>query len=295
MTDDPALVGTISWADLASDAASRLARGGIEAADLEARWLAEEASGIEPANWFFENTELARKRGVASFDALLSRRLAGEPVQYVLGHWAFRHLDLAIDRRVLIPRPETELIVDLVLRTISARSVARPLVVDLGTGSGAIGLSVVAEHPNADVIATDVSSDAIAVARANIAGVGRPGARVRLHEGSWFDALPDENRGEIDVIVSNPPYIGSSERLPSSVAKWEPAGALVAGPRGIEAVEHLLVESREWLAPGGSLILEMASDQTPPAAELAHLAGYGEVTIENDLTSRPRFVMVSNP
>lgn len=287
------LEGTISWRELAAGAVARLSAAGVEAADLEARWLAEEASGIEPGDWFLENSELARRRGVASFDAMLDRRLRGEPIQYVLGHWAFRRLDLAIDRRVLIPRPETEVIVDLALREIATRSLERPMVADLGTGSGAIGLSIAAEHPLAEVIATDVSPDAIAVARANIAGLGRAGARVRLHEGSWFDALPEATRGGFDVVLSNPPYIARDEVLPASVVDWEPTGALVAGSRGIECVEHLLVEARRWLAPGGLMILEMASDQTPSAAELASLAGYSRVAIEPDLTGRPRFVLVS--
>ena len=246
------LVGTISWRELAVEAAARLVACGVEAADLEARWMAEEASGIESRDWFLENAELARRRGVASFEEMLDRRLGGEPIQYVLGHWAFRRLDLTIDRRVLIPRPETELIVDLALRKIAARAIERPVVVDLGTGSGAIGLSIAAEHAKAEVIATDVSSGAIAVARANIAGLGRAGARVRIHEGSWFEAIPESHRGEIDVVVSNPPYIGEDEILPRSVIDWEPADALVAGPRGIECVEHLLVEARRWLAPGGA-------------------------------------------
>jgi len=289
------LVGTISWRELAVEAAARLVACGVEAADLEARWMAEEASGIESRDWFLENAELARRRGVASFEEMLDRRLGGEPIQYVLGHWAFRRLDLTIDRRVLIPRPETELIVDLALRKIAARAIERPVVVDLGTGSGAIGLSIAAEHAKAEVIATDVSSGAIAVARANIAGLGRAGARVRIHEGSWFEAIPESHRGEIDVVVSNPPYIGEDEILPRSVIDWEPADALVAGPRGIECVEHLLVEARRWLAPGGAIILEMASDQTPAAAELASLAGYVDVVIEADLTRRPRFVSVSLP
>lgn len=287
------LAGTISWRELAASAEARLAEVGVEAPEREARWLAEEASGIE--SWHAERSELARVRSVAAFDRMLGRRLGGEPIQYVLGHWAFRGLDLAIDQRVLIPRPETEVIVDLVLSEVSTRALERPLVVDLGTGSGAIGLSVAAEHPRAEVVATDVSPDALAVARSNLAGLGMAGSRVTMHEGSWFAALPESIMGSIDVVVSNPPYIGADENLPPSVVDWEPHNALVAGPRGIEFVEHLLVEARSWLAPLGVLIIEMASDQTHSARELASLAGYSQVRVEPDLTNRPRFVVASGP
>src|SRR5438105_5970876 len=143
---------------------------------------------------------------------MVARRAAGEPLQYVLGRWAFRTLDLMVDRRVLIPRPETEQVVEVALA--EARRLHARIAADLGTGSGAIALSLAAELPGVDVWATDVSADALAVARANLAGIGTfAAARVRIQEGDWFGALPPELRGRLDIVVSNPPYIGDDESL----------------------------------------------------------------------------------
>jgi len=156
------------------------------------------------------------------------RRESGEPLQYVLGSWAFRSLELMVDPRVLIPRPETEQVVEVALGEI--RRHRRPVVADLGTGSGAIALSVVAEVAGAQVWATDTSEAALAVARANLAGLaGMAATRVRLARGSWFSALPAELRGRLSVVVSNPPYVADAEvaSLPAEVAEWEPREALV--------------------------------------------------------------------
>jgi len=255
--------------------------------------MAEQASGIASVEWHLRNNEPATQRGVAKFDSMLVRRLSGEPVQYVLGRWPFRSLDLLVDRRVLIPRPETEVLVDLALAELRATTVSRPVVVDLGTGSGAIALSVAMESPSAQVVATDLNPEALLVARANLAGVGTVAVRVSICEGSWFDALPDHLIGNVDLVLSNPPYVSETEVLPDSVRDWEPESALVAGTRGIECVEQILLGSPRWLGPEGSVILEMASDQTVPAVELARLSGYGTVRVEKDLTGRPRFVVAS--
>lgn len=291
--DDPTGAGesgpTVPWARFADEAEQRLAAAGVEQARLEARWIVEEVSGIEPGEWVLRRDEPATLRGVAAFDRLVARREAGEPIQYVLGHWSFRALDLFVDRRVLIPRPETEVLVDLALAVLAEREDA-PLVADLGTGSGAIALAIAAEHPTARVLATDVSPDAIAVARANTAGLGRPGARVELALGSWFDPLDDGRRGHIDLVVSNPPYIGGDELLPESVRAWEPRAALVAGPRGLECVEHVVVEARRWVRDDGVVLVEVAADQARSVQELALAAGYASAQVHDDLTGRPRFV-----
>ena len=166
-------------------------------------------------------------------EGMVDRRRRGEPLQYVLGIWSFRRLELVVDRRVLIPRPETETVVDVALAELRLLGVGQPLVVDLGTGSGAIAISVALEVPAARVWGTDRSEDALAVARANLSGMGgRVAPRVRLAAGDWFEALPDELRGRVDLVVANPPYVGDDEVLPAEVADWEPAGALFAGPTG---------------------------------------------------------------
>ncbi len=143
-------------------------------------------------------------------DEMVARRAKGEPLQYVLGRWGFRTLDLMVDRRVLIPRPETEVVAGLAIDALPTSGV----LVDLGTGSGAIALSAAAERwPDVEVWATDASAEALAVARANLAGLGRRGAVVRLVEGDWFVALPHELRGHVDVLVSNPPYVAATDPL----------------------------------------------------------------------------------
>ena len=211
----------------------------------------------------------ATVRGVASFDRLVARRENGEPLQYVVGRWGFRHLDLMVDRRVLIPRPETEFVAGLAIEEVVARSGAgrEVVVADLGTGSGALGFAIATECAAARVLATDRSLDALAVARANLAGLGRAAGRVSLHEGSWFDALPTSVRGAIDVLVSNPPYIGDDEELPAVVGGWEPSEALRAGPVGDEDLQTILDGADEWVAPGGAVVLEMAPDQTAVIAD----------------------------
>jgi release factor glutamine methyltransferase len=206
----------------------------------------------------------------------------------VLGQWGFRTLDLYVDRRVLIPRPETEVVAGLAIDALSALD--RPgLAVDMGTGSGAIALSLAAERwPHVEVWATDVSADALAVTRANLAGLGRRAAVVRVVEGDWFEPLPAELRGRIDVLVSNPPYVPADAPLPAAVVDWEPHVALVPGPTGLEAIERIVADAPAWLAPGGTLVLEIGEDHGPDAAALARQAGFVDVAIHPDLTGRDR-------
>jgi len=163
-------------------------------------------------------------------------------------------------------------------------------VADLGCGSGAIGLSVAAEVGDVDVWLTDVSVDAVAVARANLTGLGVRGRRTRIGIGSWFEALPADLRGSLDVLVSNPPYIASSERLDPAVAQWEPADALFSGSTGTEALEHIVDQAAAWLAADGALVLEMAPTQTEEISRRA-AATFADVEVMNDLAGRPRAVV----
>lgn len=272
----------LRWSEVCREAATQLADAGVAASpEREARWLAEEAAA--------DLDGPVSTRALAHFDAMLGRRLAGEPLQYVLGHWAFRSLDLLVDRRVLIPRPETELVAGEAideLRRLDGRTV-----VDLGTGSGAIALAVATEVPSADVWAVDASSDALAVARANLAGLGRAATRVRIVEGDWYAGLPDELRGTVDVIVSNPPYVAEADELPASVADWEPASALVAGPDGLDDVRRIVREAPAWLRRPGTLIVELAPEQAAAAVELALAAGFDSAKVAHDLTARERFLV----
>jgi release factor glutamine methyltransferase len=251
-----------------------------------ARWLCEVASGADRLDDVLD--EPATHRMVAHLDTMLERCAAGEPLAYVLGRWGFRHLDLLVDERVLIPRPETEVVAGVAIEL--ARAVPRPVVVaDLGTGSGAIGLALADELPvdGVTVWITDVSADALDVARANLAGLGRKGANVRVGAGSWFDALPADVVA--DVVVSNPPYVAdASPDVDPSVRDWEPHGALFAGPDGLDAVRRLVADGPARIRPGGWLVLEIGADQGAAVADLLTAAGYADVEIRPDLTGRDR-------
>lgn len=290
MSDD--LTGTAPWRSFLTETEQRLSGSSdVEDPRLEARWLMEEVVGVDGADFMAALGQLATTRGVARLDSMVERRLGGEPIQYVLGHWAFRRLDLMVDRRVLIPRPETEVVVDYALIELDRlHPEGGGVVADLGTGSGAIGLSIATERPGARAVLTDVSEDALAVARANLAGLGMAGSHVEVFGGRWFDALPTEMSGQIDVIVSNPPYVATTEDLPASVLDWEPEGALRAGPDGRNDLDQLVAGAELWLRPGGALVLEMAPTQTTVVAELARARDF-EVAVHEDLAGRERLIV----
>jgi release factor glutamine methyltransferase len=294
--------GTLTWRQIYAEAVDRLAASGAESAEIDVRRMLEEATGAEGSEWLVVLDDKATERRLAKFDAMVARRQRGEPLQYVLGRWGFRHLDLMVDRRALIPRPETEQVADRALhevnRLIEAEGVTyadRLPVADLGTGSGAIGLALASEQPLIDVWATDISSDALAVARANLAGIGRAGTRVRLAEGSWFEALPPDLLGQLGVIVSNPPYVAADDPLPREVAEWEPRLALVPGPTGREVIEHLIDTAPGWLRPAGALVVELAPTQAASAVERARAAGYARAESYADLTGRQRVLVARVP
>ena len=273
---------TITWRELLRQAEDRLG------SPVDARRIVERVAGED---FLVRLDEPATERGVGFFDLMLERRSTGEPLQYVVGQWGFRTLDLFVDKRVLIPRPETETVVDVALRELRALGERRPTVVDLGTGSGAIALSIATEVPGAAVWATDNSTDALAVARANLAGVaGRTATRVRLAEGSWFDALPPLLKGGLHLIVSNPPYVAESEvaDLDPQVAEWEPRDALVAGPTGLEQVEVIVEAAPAWLTRPGALVVEIAPSQAELVTRAAYEAGFIDAEVVPDLAGRAR-------
>lgn len=260
-------------------------------AQHEARWLCEVASSLDGAEFDRALDELVTERMVAHLDAMVARYRTGEPLQYVLGRWAFRTIDLYVDRRVLIPRPETELVAGVAIE-LAGRVVAPRSIADLGTGSGAIGLSIASELPldGTTVWITDVSPDALDVARANLAGLGRPAENVVAAEGRWFDALPNGLR--FDVIVSNPPYVAEgSPDLEPSVAEWEPTAALISGSDGLDDIRHLVAGAPPHLADGGWLVLEIGADQGDRVAALLDVAGYATVEIRRDLAGRDRIAV----
>jgi release factor glutamine methyltransferase len=270
----------------------------------EARWILEEVgcpTGLAGSGGPPVPDDLFEAQAAAA-RAMAARRRSGEPLQYIFGHWPFRSLDLLVDPRVLIPRPETEQVVEAALAelALSARHPTR--VVDLGTGSGAIALSVAvevaADHPDLEVWGTDVDHDALSVARSNLDRVvaGRPdlAGTVHLSPGDWWTAVPVELSGRIDLVVSNPPYVAEDEwsTLPPEV-RCEPRGALLAAPAsdgtpGLAGVEAVLEEAAEHLAPHGAVVIELAPPQAPAAQSLARSLGFGQVRVAPDLAGRPR-------
>jgi release factor glutamine methyltransferase len=274
--------------DANSEPVAELVALGLER--REARWLVEEfLPGGDPET---RPALLAAAR----------RRLAGEPLQYVIGHWPFRALDLDVDPRVLIPRPETEGLVDVALGELPLGASLAPLLLDLGCGSGAIGLSVLDELRSrgvaATLVAVDESRDALDVARAN--AHKHQLFSVSFVESSWFDALDDSLRGRVDLIVANPPYVGEAELADlDPVLGYEPHGALVApdaeGVAGLEDLAIILREAPLWLRPGGSLVMEHGDTQRRALLQLAERHGYVDVRDVDDLSGRPRVLAAKRP
>ncbi len=278
----------------------------------EATWIVQHASADHAGEQRLERVA----------HELADRRSAGEPLQYVLGRWPFRSLDLQVDRRVLIPRPETEEVVGVALAELGRVRASSgpddvaghdptgprpgPVCVDLGTGAGGIALSLATEGgtvgPGLEVWATDRSAAALDVARDNLRNLGlsdpTAASRVRLVEGSWFDALPAELAGHVDLVVSNPPYVAESEYpdLDPMVRRWEPRAALVAargagGVDGMAAIEAVIAGAPRWLRRTGAIVVEIAPSQARPSIEAARRAGFSHMTTEQDLSGRQRMLV----
>ncbi|MEM9301383.1 MAG: peptide chain release factor N(5)-glutamine methyltransferase [Pseudomonadota bacterium] len=246
--------------------------------------LAAHAFGRDTA-WFYAHGDDPVDPAVAQdFRALANRRRAGAPVAYLVGSRGFWTLDLAVDEGTLIPRPETELLVELVLEHLPVRSTAT--ILDLGTGSGAIALALATERPNARITAVDASAAALASARGNADALSI--GSVRFLQGSWLAPVAGE---AFDVIVSNPPYLAADDpHLELGDLPAEPRGALVAGPTGLEAYERIVPAARAQLRDGGLLALEHGAEQQPQVLALCHDSGYADVVGHADLAGLPRAV-----
>jgi release factor glutamine methyltransferase len=227
----------------------------------------------------------------------VTRRLAAEPIQYITGRAAFRDLDLQVGPDVLVPRPETEVLVDQVLQVLREERDRwpTPRVLDLGTGSGAIALSIASEHPTAVVTGTDRSAKALELARANAVPL-RLKRPVRMLLGTWFEAVDANERFE--VVVSNPPYVAEHERelLPRDVREHEPALALFSGATGLEALREIVDGAPRHLAPRGLLALETAEARAAEVlAWLKDAVAWRDARVVDDLTGRPRVVLARRP
>jgi release factor glutamine methyltransferase len=263
----------------------RLEAAACESPQVDAEFLVAHVLGGSRAELTLEPGRKLTREERDALEALVARRESREPLAYVLGEWDFRHLTLRVDRRVLIPRPETEVVVERCLRSIAG--VDAPHVLDVGTGSGAIALAIKDEHPAARVTAVDASPGALEVASANVLATG---LHVELREWDLFVGLPD---GPWDLIVSNPPYVlpEELETLEPEVRAWEPRQALV----GVGATEAVARGAFEVLGSGGALVLEVAADDSDRVAAMLGELGYTDVTTTEDLAGRDRVVEAVRP
>lgn len=287
--DEPGEPDSPTWRGRWSDCADAVGDRTV------ARWICETAAGAFGDEFLGVLDDHPPARATAHLDAMVDRVTDGEPLQYVLGHWAFRHLDLAVDRRVLIPRPETELVAGAAIDLAASFGPLR-FVADLGTGSGAIGLAFADELPidGTTVWVTDIDDGALEVARANLAGLGRAARNVRIGRGAWTDALPEEMR--FDVIASNPPYVAlDSAEVEDIVSEWEPASALFSGPDGLDDIRLIVGETFDRVRPGGWLVLEIGADQGAAVSDLLAGRGFVDVEVRGDLAGRDRIALGRRP
>jgi release factor glutamine methyltransferase len=271
----------VTIGDALARATARLAEAGVESARLESELLlARACDDCARALLYAELDRDMTDEQLDAFEANVARRERREPLAYILGEWGFRRLTLRTDRRALIPRPETEIVVERALEHV--RGVDEPEVLDVGTGTGAIALAIADELPSARVTAMDVSEDALSLARENLELTGING-RVRLVEHDLTSGL---GAGDFDLVVSNPPYV-EPEELPTlqpEVRDWEPHVALVASG----ATEKLAQAATEALRPGGWLVLEVAAGAGERVERLFSDLGFEDVAITPDLAGRDR-------
>ena len=256
---------------------------------VDAEWLLAHALD-RPPGWLWAHADDAVEAAARErFETLLSRRAAGEPVAYLTGTQGFWSLDLRVTPATLIPRPETERLVELALARLPADAPCR--VADLGTGSGAIALAIARERPMAAVVATDASKAALAVAVANAQRNGIDNTWFR--RGDWCEAL---GRDRFDLIASNPPYIALADpHLDQGDLRHEPPDALASGSDGLDAIRRIVRDAPAHLAPAGWLLLEHGWDQGQAVRALMAAAGFVEVRTEPDLEGRDRVTLGRRP
>ena len=262
-----------------------------------AEWLLSAATGLSRVELYaYHDRPLSDEERALLRDGV-RRRATGEPLQYVTGEVAFRHLVVKVRPGVLIPRPETEVLVDSVLGAVDAAIAARgeALVADICTGSGCIALAIAQERPEARVVATDLSPLAVQVTAENAERLGLA-TRVESFEGDLFSPLARDLLGGFDVVISNPPYVPSADvpDLPAEVAGFEPHLALDGGVDGLGIYRRILLDAQAWLRPGGLLAVELDERMVRTAAAEA-LQWYEDVRVVEDLTGRDRIVIAKTP
>ncbi|MGD0273979.1 MAG: peptide chain release factor N(5)-glutamine methyltransferase [Gaiellaceae bacterium] len=271
--------GAVTLREALTGASDYLARRGIERARFESELILAQTLDLSRVQLYMDLDRPLNPEERERSRALVERRGRREPLAYVLGEWGFRRLTLKTDARALVPRPETEILVERALVLIEG--LETPRILDAGTGSGAIALALADEHPGAQVAALDSSADALALARENAKACG---LEIELRQGDIRDPI----EGEFDLVVANPPYVlpGEIETLEPEVRDWEPREALV----GVGVSETLADRARGLLVPGGWLAVELGEGQQSAYAALLGDLGYEAVTITPDLTGRERVV-----
>jgi len=271
-------------AEVARRGAEYLRRHGIDGplATAESEMLMQRVLGIDRSTLFTRDEGLTTAEAKA-YGRALCRRCTGSPLQHLTGDQGFRRLVLEVRPGVFVPRPETEVLVDVVLRSIA--SVDAPVVVDLCTGSGTVALAVADEHPGATVFATDVSEEAVALARVNADRLGLP---ITVERGDLFEPLPVELQGTVDVVCANPPYVSRARRdeLPPDVLA-DPDIAVFGEP---ELYERIFADAYAWVRAGGSVAVEIEDDAASWVVAAASVAGFEDVVVQRDLAGRDRVV-----
>ena len=281
MTAAPQRVG-----ELLGQAATRL-RPVSDSPHLDAELLLGHVLGLGRAALRARDDDAPGPEAVARFEALLQRREAGEPVAYLTGRRGFWSLDLEVGPGVLVPRPETELLVEATLARLAG--LVAPAVLDLGTGSGAVALAIALERPDAGVTAVDASEEALRIARRNARAAGLE--RVRLLRGHWFEPVAGQR---FAAIVANPPYLSSSDPHLAALSR-EPRSALVAGPTGLEALAEIAAAAPRFLHPGATLLMEHGAEQGGAVRALCAAAGLAQPETLGDLAGHERVTVARAP
>jgi release factor glutamine methyltransferase len=289
----PQSAGQASLSEVIGEARRLLEQAGIESAEQEAYWIVEHVLRLPAHHVVADRDRLLSPAELVAARGLIERRVGREPLQYILGTQEFCGLEFDVNQAVLIPRPETELLVDYVAQRIPAERQAT--IVDVCTGSGCIAVAIARLRPRARVIATDLSTPSLEVARRNAARHAVC-ERITWLEGDLLEPLAGRGlEGRIDVIVSNPPYISEADwaTLQPEVRLFEPRGALVAGPQGTELHERLLQEAGRYLSPGGALIMEIGAGQARAMRRIVdQIPGYRFHRLVYDKAGLERVVIV---
>jgi release factor glutamine methyltransferase len=274
---------TVRLKEALSSAVDRLTGGAkVGSSRMNAEVLLMFVLGVDRAYLYAHSERQLTSDEAERYLAALGQRASGMPTQYITGHQEFWGMDLIVSPGVLIPRPETEHLIEIVLPL--ARQHSRPRIVDVGTGSGCIALALAKELPNAEIHATDISPAALEIARANASRLDLA-ERVGFYEA---DLVAGFEEGSFDFVVSNPPYVGQSEEdeVQLEVRKFEPKNAVFAGPTGLEVIERLIPQAKSVLRPGGWLVFEISGTIVVEAQKL--LAGWDDICVTHDLQNIPR-------